>query len=357
MSATTGISVTPELTQAFSSAIDTRDVRFVKVSIRNESLVHDLSVPIEGTFQQDLNKLQDLLEDKTPAYVLARLDEPDTDWLAVFYVPDSAQVRDKMLYAATRSSLLRSLGSSTFTDSLFATSKDDLTPESYAAHLKHNAAPQPLSRREQEMADVRAAERAASEGSTYRGSRERQNPLGNGLGLGWVDDVERAVKELGSGEGSRLIVITIDPQTELLQLASEADITVEELVASLPQSEPCYALFAWPHSHTNPPRREIVQIYSCPSSSPIKTRMLYSAGVLVVFLAVRKVLESAIVNSNSVVATRRLETSDPKELDEAFLVSELDLDKQNAGVATESGAPTADEKKPFAKPKGPARRR
>lgn len=113
-----------------------------------------------------------------------------------------------MLYASTRGSLTRSLGSSLFADSLFATSKADLTPESYLAHKHHMAAPKPLSAREQEMADIRAAERdAGAGGGGYEGSGARQNLLGTGVGLAWTPEVEEAVGELGRGEGSGLVVI------------------------------------------------------------------------------------------------------------------------------------------------------
>lgn len=67
-----------------------------------ESLVADESVPPSGTLDEDLDKLGDLLEDGLPAYVLVRLDEPQTDWLAVFYVPESAKVRDKVCFILTR---------------------------------------------------------------------------------------------------------------------------------------------------------------------------------------------------------------------------------------------------------------
>ena len=43
-------------------------------------------------------KLQDVdvLQDDSPAYVLAKLDPP-SDWIAISYVPDSAKVRDKVM--------------------------------------------------------------------------------------------------------------------------------------------------------------------------------------------------------------------------------------------------------------------
>jgi twinfilin len=62
-----------------------------------ESLVHDLSVPAESTFLEDLKKLQspEILEEKIPAYILARQDE-SADWLAIYYVPENAKIRDKV---------------------------------------------------------------------------------------------------------------------------------------------------------------------------------------------------------------------------------------------------------------------
>lgn len=111
-----------------------------------------------------------------------------------------------MLYASTRNGLTKSLGSTVFTDSLFATSKSDVTPDAYAAHKRHQTAPKPLSAREQEIADIRAAEREA--GASYEGSRVRQNHLGNQeVGYTWGKDAREAVGELRAGEGSRLVVL------------------------------------------------------------------------------------------------------------------------------------------------------
>lgn len=109
-----------------------------------------------------------------------------------------------MLYASTRASLLKALGSSLFADSIFATSKADLTAEAYASHLRHVAAPHPLSSREQELADLRAAE---NDTATYEGSRGRASHIGTGVGLNWSSEVEYAVSELGQGSSNALVVI------------------------------------------------------------------------------------------------------------------------------------------------------
>jgi hypothetical protein len=61
-----------------------------------ESLVHDGSINVHGSFEEDLATLQEILEDDMPAYLLVRLDDLSSDWLIIYYVPDSAKVRDKV---------------------------------------------------------------------------------------------------------------------------------------------------------------------------------------------------------------------------------------------------------------------
>lgn len=109
-----------------------------------------------------------------------------------------------MLYASTRASLVKGLGASLFTDSIFATSKEDLTPDAYRAHKRHQAAPKPLSSREQELTDLRIAENTAA---TYEGSRARASHVGNPVGYQWSDDAQQAVSKLVEGEGCTLLIL------------------------------------------------------------------------------------------------------------------------------------------------------
>lgn len=108
-----------------------------------------------------------------------------------------------MLYASTRNSLAKSLGSSHFTDTLFATSKADLTPSAYAAHRAHMAAPKPMSAREKEFEAAKAAERQA--GATSYGSANTIN-RNESIGYSWPENVDNAMKILADGDGSHLVV-------------------------------------------------------------------------------------------------------------------------------------------------------
>ena len=78
--------------------------------------------------------------------------------------------------------------------------------------------------------------------------------------------------------------------------------------------------------------------------------MLYSSGSTTTFQAVKNVLNSSSFLIN--VQSRKIETSDPQELNEAFLITELGLDANK-----DSGIVVVDSSKAFAKPKGPLRRR
>ena len=97
-----------------------------------------------------------------------------------------------MIYAATRNTLTRTLGAAHFSDNLFATSKEDVTAEAYAKHRLHLAAPKPMSAREKEMEEVKAAECAAGFNITHL-SASPGAFVGSGVGLQWDTSIEDTV--------------------------------------------------------------------------------------------------------------------------------------------------------------------
>ena len=117
----------------------------------------------------------------------------------------------QMLYASTRNAVTKSLGATLFVDTIFATSKEDLTPTGYAAHKRHLAAPKPMSAREKEMADIKTAEREAS-GAPYNVNAARQSPFGAGVGLKWSSDAEAAVRGLADVTEDHIVtIVSLDP--------------------------------------------------------------------------------------------------------------------------------------------------
>lgn len=82
--------------------------------------------------------------------------------------------------------------------------------------------------------------------------------------------------------------------------------------------------------------------------------MIYSSGVSSTYENIKALLDN--LSPTTHLASRKIETSDPSELDEAYLKAELGFD-----VLPIDGQETVyrntEEKKPFARPRGPARKR
>ncbi|KAG8888275.1 Twinfilin-1 [Tulasnella sp. 332] len=332
MSAASGISASQELLDQYAMAMGrAANVRFLKIGIQQERLVPLGSWPVESQdLASDFKQFQEIVEEDVPAYILAKLDG-DAGWLFISYVPDTAKVRDKMLYASSRSAVVKALGGQAFSDTMFTTIKGDLTPEAYAAHLRHVAAPPPMNAREQELADIKAAEKEM--GEAYEGSRGRKNHVGTTVGVKWSPEVEDAVRAIVSGQGhENLAVIGLDASTEALTLAEKKTVDVDGIASSLPRSEPSFAFYRWQEG-------KIVFIYACPSSSKVKSRMMYSSSATGVVSTAQDLFGCKVF--------KRLETSDPDDLDTSFM-------KESAtapSLGQNTGPPS------FARPRGPPRKR
>ncbi|GAA5917119.1 hypothetical protein JCM8208_005469, partial [Rhodotorula glutinis] len=308
MAAQSGIAPTQDLVDTWATALQDPQTRLVKIAIQDEQLVAAGTFPsttadpdapdaVERDFA--LFERPDIVEDKIPAYFVYRLTAPPSSTFAFLsYVPDDAPVRSKMLYASTRNTLVRALGDARLVESVFATGRADLTHASYLSHVAHSAAAAPLTAREQEMRDIRAAEaeqsrdgggvgaggvegRSALFGVGKRegeGGEEEEGGEGEGEGeeklrgvLPWSDEAKEAVRALG-GEGAEagaLVQLEIDPSTETVILSPSQP----TCPSSLPSSSPAYLL-------TLHPSHGVVLVYSCPATSPVRNRLLYSSAVV-----------------------------------------------------------------------------
>lgn len=204
-----------------------------------------------------------------------------------------------------------------------------MTYESYLSTVTHDSADAPLTAREAEMAEIRAAEAStidAAEASAHaaRGQSLLFGPM-TGLAdrgdlpgeaaavpadgsrreitgaLPWTDQVADKVRQLGGESaplGSCAVLVRpgpfrlslfgcvrgtgalnttasgfgftqeIDVPNETVVLASEQPQTL-----TVPTASPCYLLYR--HA------AGLVLVYSCPPSSPVKSRLLYSSAVLI----------------------------------------------------------------------------
>ncbi|KAG9305488.1 hypothetical protein G9A89_006458 [Geosiphon pyriformis] len=328
-----GIKESKELADLFANAVKTRKLRIIRVSIVNESLVPNGTIEAGDDWVSDYAKVLSFLEEKIPAYILFRLDSKSStgnfEWLFLCYVPDLAKVRDKMLYASTRATLTRDLGDNYFVDSIYGTVANDFTYEGYLKHKKHQLADAPLTEREKELAEIKIAEVNSFSSSTRKSHAA-------GVSFPIADEALVALKQLGSADRTHnLVQLVVDTIGEKFELSSSDNIGVDQLAAVLPVDAPRFSFFAYNYSHNGQEFDSIVFIYTCPSTSKIRERMLYSSS--------RASIISIAEKEASLEIVKKLETNDPKDLNESFLLNELHP-KKDIGI------------KKFDRPKPPGRR-
>lgn len=128
--------VTPELHDAFTTFTNDTSLFCLPVTITTESLTPQTAVPFssqengdDAAFTASLAQLNPLLEPKTPIYLLLRRSPSGpaaSSLLALTYVPSGAPVRSKTLFASTRATLVRELGSEKFEGTVFATEVEEI---------------------------------------------------------------------------------------------------------------------------------------------------------------------------------------------------------------------------------------
>lgn len=94
----------------------------------------------------------------------------------------------------------------------------------------------------------------------------------------------------------------------------------------------------------------LVFIYSCPTSSPIKLKMIHST--------VSRIVQEKLKQLGLQIS-RKLETSEPQEVRENWMKVEIGMGESNFDSAADNGknqVVTGDTNRPFAKPKGPPRK-
>ncbi|KAI5779688.1 hypothetical protein EDC01DRAFT_718885 [Geopyxis carbonaria] len=298
-----GISASEQLLASFQTFVADTTLRGLIVDIQKEALVLQEIIHVAGTFEDDLRQLDGLIQDSHPAYILLRRYEaPTAALVAVAYVPDTANVRQKMLFASTRNTLLRELGTELFAESLFATTKAELTAEGFQKHDHHNAEPAPLTEEERSLVQVREAEAEASRGTSTRASH-----VVGGV-VPFSDEALQALANLKSGTPGggfvNLVQLAIDRETETIVLANASSSAIGDFTRLIPDDAPRYSFFVFK-----------LFIYTCPTETKIKDRMLYATC--------RNSVVNTVERTVGLKLEKKVEAASATEIGESQLLEEL----------------------------------
>ncbi|KER32886.1 hypothetical protein T265_12731 [Opisthorchis viverrini] len=203
--------VTAQLTAAQRS-----HVRALQVVIENESLIVNKVTSIRGSWREDYNaEILPMLDKKRPCYILFKLDstsEFGNDWALISWVPDSASVREKMLYASTRATLRRQFGDHLIKEDLTGNAFSDVDLNGFEKHLTSKESPAPLTAAE--------IEKASNLNNEVSGGFYAARPTGSSLQFGLTNGAAAELQRFARGLCNYVQLQTVGRMLEGLQTAT-----------------------------------------------------------------------------------------------------------------------------------------
>ncbi|KAK3940188.1 hypothetical protein QBC46DRAFT_128514 [Diplogelasinospora grovesii] len=316
-----GISASQELVSKFNDLLSS-DAHFgLLATISSEALrplqlLTPSSKPSASSFGSNVSELlTPHIKPSEALYIILRRYDLAPALVAVTYVPDAAPVRQKMLFASTRLTLVRELGSEHFRETIFATVAAELTPAGFEKHDAHAALDAPLTEEEKSLGEVKRAEQEAGSGTGIR-----EIHLSKNLSMPMTDDALGALKELAGESGRSLVMLKINPDSEIVELVPDnsSPSSIKELVQCISDTEPRFTFYRFTHSYGGNHSSPLLFIYTCPVSpgtKAIKFRMMYP-------LMKRAVLTVAEKEAGLQI-DKKFEVEEPTEITEDSVLGEL----------------------------------
>lgn len=286
-------------------------------------------------FGEQYNSLEQTLDSlvNDPLYLFIRgtLEDPK-QYHFISYVPDSSTVRSKMLYASTKNTLVRQIGTSSIGKQSLLTDADELL------ELVNE-------RNSQDESVLTESERAEIEITQQQQRLKSADYYPNGRKL--VSQTDGAPKSLafqvvtgGSTIAELLnsynvVSFKIDLANEQIQVASKDNVGSPHELEIL-RDHPSYVIFKNGSLY--------YFIYCCPSGSKVKDRMVYASN--------RTGFITHLKDQDHIEFAKVIEIGDPEELEVSSL-SHSTAEEQAADEAQSK----ADSEVKFSRPRGPARKR
>ena len=297
MTHSSGIPISGSLRDAFAEARSDPGTRAVKVSIVNEEMVPVLRIAKHGSDADDFRLLAEQALPKQPCYFLVKITDAVTgndQWVFIVYAPDNSGIKDRMLYASSRETCKKSLGSGYFSEDFHVTDPSELTWAEYQSHKQGKYVEAPLTATEVELKLERHAE--VHHGHSHEYVHSVKFPVSR-----------PAFDQLAalSSSPNKAVFLAVDPQNETIELRSSSAATIATLPSLVPADGPCFIVFRYDHPFDGAQVSSFVFIYSCPISSPIKLKMLHST--------VKAPAIEGVEKAGLAIATK-IEIDDPSEL-------------------------------------------
>ncbi|EDO17246.1 hypothetical protein Kpol_538p6 [Vanderwaltozyma polyspora DSM 70294] len=284
-------------------------------------------------YKAKYNSIEELKSNlgKEPLYVFIKdssSSAPD-QYNFISFVPDDSHVRYKMLYASTKNTLVRQIGTNDINKQVLFT-----VPEEFDDNLNDSEEIKSTLLSESERSNIEVEEQHRSMRLSQFAKNHKLVSQTDGVPASLAFDVVTGGSSISDSlNTNNVIQFTIDGQNENVQIINKETISRPEDLKII-QEHPSYTIFKNGDM--------LYFIYSCPSGSKVKERMLYASN--------KTGFINHLKDSESINFANVLEIGDPEEL-EISLISSKNEEEADAKVDSGSSAQR------FSKPKGPMRRK
>lgn len=272
MATKSGITAADSLILAFKS-LD-KPVLGIKINDDSSQLIEDLAVPQPASDSLDdvFASLHSHFEKQYPSPGYAVFPR-EGGHAFVSFIPDSAPIRTKMLYASTKNTIIQELGSGHFGNRyvLALTELEELSKNHYEHVTAASLDSAVYSASERTLQEVNQLEKL----TLSQASKSKELPSMHGGLL--LFKVEGHVREELEGDllGS-LILLNLNTTSETVHLLEKIP-DVTDVISAVTSSKaaatggPFYAIYGYA-------KGKLAFIYLCPSGSKVRDRMLYAAN-------------------------------------------------------------------------------
>ncbi|ODV97119.1 hypothetical protein PACTADRAFT_48875 [Pachysolen tannophilus NRRL Y-2460] len=269
MSSQSGIAPSKELIDSFKEYIDSNS-RSLLIKIENEKLIPNALITGSSSFEDDWSLIRSELSETEPAYIVVNKNAND-EHIFISFTPDYANVRSKMIYASSKNTLLKELGLEFFKPTIFINDLDDISYEGWLSYLKHENSSNPLTEDEENLLKVKDFENLSIIGTKGKQLANDSSTNSSGEFIFKIhDEVKDKIKDIPN---NKLFSCSIDIEDESIKLAKEASLnSLKDIISSIFTESPQYSIVNYGN--------KVSFIYTCPSGSKVKERMIYASNKL-----------------------------------------------------------------------------
>ncbi|SGZ52784.1 CIC11C00000003056 [Sungouiella intermedia] len=340
MSTQSGITASPDLLQSFKSLDSTL---IITISDDSTQLVEDKSFSAPSSTDPDavFSSLYSHFSAQYPSPGYAIFSRGHNDYVFVSFIPDLAPIRQKMLFASTKNTLIQQLGSGSFGKNyiLAFSELDELSSSHYEHATLIKDDPSLLTESEKSLKEINSLQSltlSQAAGNSFKKELPSMHGLSGGELFFKID--ESLAQELGLGIESTVLVMNINSSEQLVLTSKKSGVQVSDLIEVIltavgeNSASPSYILYGYAPG-------KVAFIYLCPSGSKVRERMLYAA------------------NKQGLLSHLKGDYFTLGQIDQVLEVG--DLDEIDTSKFSEEPATTVSTDKNglrFSKPKGPRRR-